>query len=69
MPSATETDKSSRKTIGGRAKDDEIRVIDLAAAIRSTTRGEFMVEAAYTAAIRVLEEQAPQLLKSPVTAS
>lgn len=69
MPSEAATDKTSTtKTIGGRANDDQIRIIDLAAAIQRLTRGEFLVEMAHKAAVDTIQKKAPELLQTLKTA-
>lgn len=63
MASASEENKTgSTKPIGGRATSEQVRIIDLAATLKGTTRGEYLVEKAYRAAVGDIEQAAPQLL-------
>lgn len=69
MPSDTPQDKAATtKTIGGRANEDQIRIIDLAAAIERVTRGEFLIDKAHRAAVDTIQRKAPDLLSNLKTA-
>lgn len=55
--------KTETRLINGPATAEQIRVLELAAKIQNKSRGAFMIDEAYEAGKRILEQQAPQLLQ------